>query len=166
MIILLNGPSSSGKSTLAKELKKSIYDVFGYDYEIVSIDDFLNMSPDRTIYEEDVYEISKQLCDKAVAIYNKGMGVIIDHVITSQRIYNNMMESFNQFKVMKICVTCPVEELRRREKERGDRCAGSAEASMEYLYPKKDYDLTVDTYALSCEENARIICDFIKNKNF
>ena len=32
-----------------------------------------------------------------------------------------------------------------REAERGDRCAGSAEASLNYLYPKDEYDLCVDS---------------------
>ena len=44
-IILLNGPSSSGKSTLAKALKKLISDKGHGRYEVISIDDFMKMSP-------------------------------------------------------------------------------------------------------------------------
>ena len=53
-----------------------------------------------------------------------------------------------------IHITCPVEVLRERERARGDRCSGSAEASAEYLYPRDGYDLTVDTGAKSPQENA------------
>ena len=57
-IILLNGPSSAGKSTLAKALQALIEDKRKERYEIVSIDDFLKMATDDVIYEDDVYEIS------------------------------------------------------------------------------------------------------------
>ncbi|MGN1095227.1 MAG: hypothetical protein ACI4QR_02445 [Eubacteriales bacterium] len=43
-IILLNGPSSSGKSTLSKSLQKMIEEKRNERYEIISIDDFLKMT--------------------------------------------------------------------------------------------------------------------------
>ena len=50
---------------------------------------------------------------------------------------------------------------RRREKERKDRCPGSAGASYEYLFPKDGYDLTVDTYQSSEEECSLQIIDIL-----
>ena len=64
-VILLNGPSSSGKSTLAKFLQRLILAKRRVHYEIVSIDDFLTMNAQDAIYEEDVYEISQNLCASA-----------------------------------------------------------------------------------------------------
>ena len=61
-IILLNGSSSSGKSTLAKVLQTVIADKRDERYEIVSIDDFLKMTMEDVIYEDDVFEISDVLC--------------------------------------------------------------------------------------------------------
>ena len=43
-IILLNGPSSSGKSTLAQALRSLIFERRNERYGIVSIDDFLKMT--------------------------------------------------------------------------------------------------------------------------
>lgn len=63
-IILLNGASSSGKSTLAKALQAKIGERRNERYEIVSIDDFLNMKADEAIYEDDVFEISGRLCER------------------------------------------------------------------------------------------------------
>lgn len=54
-------------------------------------------------------------------------------------------------------VTCDIEILRRREVERGDRCPGSAEASLEYLWPKEGYDLCIDNGRVSALENAETI---------
>ncbi len=65
-IILLNGPSSSGKSTLASILQTLIQDKNSEEYAIISIDDFLKMSTKEVIYEEDVFDISSKLCDKSI----------------------------------------------------------------------------------------------------
>ena len=67
-VILLDGPSSSGKSTLAEALQTLIREQTSERYEVVSIDDFLKMSPDKTIYEDDVFEISDGLCERALEI--------------------------------------------------------------------------------------------------
>ena len=67
-VILLNGPSSSGKSSLAQLLQGLILTRQSERYEIISIDDFLTMSAQDAIYEEDVYEISWDLCGAASAV--------------------------------------------------------------------------------------------------
>lgn len=45
-VILLNGPSSGGKSTLARALQR-LLEAQGRRFGIVSIDDLLEMSPDE-----------------------------------------------------------------------------------------------------------------------
>ena len=40
-IILLNGPSSSGKSTLSKALQKTLREIKNEEYDIVSIDEII-----------------------------------------------------------------------------------------------------------------------------
>ena len=49
------------------------------------------------------------------------------------------------FQMKTVLVRCDVETLRRREAERGDRCVGSAEVSAQFLYPKTEYDLCIDS---------------------
>ena len=58
---------------------------------------------------------------------------------------------------MTVKVVCDIDVLRQREKERGDRCPGSAEASLKYLWPKEGYDLCIDNGKVSAAENAEII---------
>ncbi len=153
-IILLNGPSSSGKSSLSKALQELIADMRSEAYEIVSIDDFMKVSTSETIYEDDVYEISGEMCEKVRELYSAGNGVIIDHVITSERIYDQLMDLMAPDKVDTVHIVCPLDVLLRREKERGDRCVGSAESSYTYLYPKDGYDVEVNTGSMSSEEAA------------
>ncbi len=137
-VILLNGASSSGKSTLAKALQKYIKDNRKEEYVVISIDD--------------VFEISPMLCQKVLSILKIGRGVIIDHVITSERIYKQLIETLKEYTLIKIQVMCPLNELEKREKERKDRYVGSAKASFEYLYPQKGYDLVLNTLELSAKE--------------
>ena len=153
-VILLNGPSSSGKSTLSKALQTWILQERGEDYGIISIDDFMKLATDETIYEDDVFEINEDMCRAAAEILKASSGVIIDHVITSSRIYQQLMDLLTEFQIRTVHVTCPLEVLLQRELARGNRCIGSAEASYTYLYPQDGYDLTVDNAARSPEENA------------
>lgn len=161
-VILLNGPSSSGKSTLARNLNQLLNEQRGEEYGIVSIDDYLQMRQGERLYEDDVYEIADQLCEDAEKVVQMGNGVIIDHVITSERIYAQFLECFKKYYLVQVHVTCPLEQLRIREKQRGDRNAGTASDSYEYLYPKEGYDIIVDTYELSSAECAMQIAEKIK----
>lgn len=160
-VILLNGASSSGKSTLAKSLQKYIKSNRKEEYIIASIDEFLNMTVEEPIYEDDVFEIAPLICQKALNILKTGQGVIIDHVITSERIYKQLTETLREYKLIKVQMKCPLNELKRREIERKNRCVGSAEASYEYLYPKEGYDLTLNTLELSLEECSKRICELL-----
>ena len=160
-IILLNGPSSSGKSTLAKVLKEQINVLKKEEYVIVSIDDFMNLSSEEVIYEDDVYEISGKMCEKVLEILKTSSGVIIDHVITSERIYKELIEMLAKYHIIKVRVTCPLNVLRKREEERKNRHLGSAEASDTYLFPKDGYDLIVNTHLMTKEECAIKILDVL-----
>lgn len=151
-IILLNGPSSSGKSTLANILQSLLKSKRNQEYGIVSIDDFLKMTENEPIYEDDVFEVSPKLCEKSIEMLDLKEGIIIDHVMTSERICKQLMDSLKAYHVYFIHVTCPLQELERREKNRKNRCLGSAAASYEYLFPKEGYDLSVNTFETSVEE--------------
>ena len=143
-VILLNGPSSAGKSSIAKALQQLLLDR-GTDAVILSLDDYLQMSANEPIWEDDVFAIMPRMCEGIEAALRDGKTVIIDHVITSFRIWQALCNAVSESQKKTVLVSCDVETLRRREAERGDRCAGSAEASLQYLYPKTGYDLCVDS---------------------
>lgn len=162
-IILLNGPSSSGKSSLSRSLKTLLKEEKNLDYQIVSIDDFMKLRTDEKIYEDDVFEISSDMCDKTIEYLKDSDGVIIDHVITSERIFEQLLDRTNGYELLKVHVTCPLDELLKRESDRGNRCIGSAETSYQYLYPKDGYDLEVDTSKHSTEECAIMIINKLQS---
>ena len=158
-IILLNGPSSSGKSTLSKALQGLIEVKRNEKYTIISIDDFMKLSTEETIYEDDVFEISGDMCSAALDALKSFSGVIIDHVITSERIFNQLTTMLGHYHIHFIHVTCPLNVLLQREFARKNRCVGSAESSYTYLFPKDEYDLTVDTSVMTPAECSMKIYD-------
>ena len=160
-VILLNGPSSAGKSTLSGELQRRLAGT-GVEAEIISIDDYMITDPKETIYEDDIYEIMPAMCEGMKNALMKGRSVIVDHAITSERIFEAFMDAAKGYEVLTVKVTCDLEILLRREQERGDRCPGSAEASLQYLWPKEGYDLCVDGGKCSAAENAERIMDAIE----
>lgn len=156
-VILLNGPSGSGKSTLAKVLQSTIADRRKERYAIISIDDYMRISTEETIYEDDVFEISGDMCRGAIDALETLPGVIVDYVITSERIYRQYTGAMQAYALYTVRLNCPLEELLRRETARKDRCPGTAEASFTYLYPKDGYDLVLDTDRMTAEECAEAI---------
>lgn len=149
-IILLNGPSSSGKSSIAKQLKIRLEKE--RECCIIALDNYLSMSLDEPIWEDDIFEFTPKFCEDIKKALKRKSFVIIDHVITSKRIFDMILQSFGNTENLKVLVNCDLEILKKREKERGNRCIGSAEASLEYLYPKDNYDLIVDSGLKTTEQ--------------
>ena len=161
-LILLNGPSSAGKSTIAKELKQRL-EQYGADPVIISIDDYMKIGTDEEIWEDDVFEVMPDMCRDITPALKQGKWVIVDHVITSERICEALLEAAEGFSTVKVLVTCSLEILRKREKERGNRFAGSAETSLQYLYPKDGYDLRIDSGETPPAGSAEKIMEFLRN---
>ena len=73
--------------------------------------------------------------------------------------YEFCVDLLHEYPILSVLVTCPTEELRRREKERGNRRIGEGEQRLADVDPNVIYDITVDTFKNSVEECA----DEIKN---
>lgn len=148
-IIFLNGVSSSGKTTLAKALQAALPE----PYFLLSADTFYNMMPEK---QRDVSTFVKAMTGMSHTIRaysDAGIHVIVDHVLL--KLYGTLEECvalLHDHAVLFVHVTCPLEELRRREKERGDRTAGQAERQLAELHPQDTYDLTVNTFGSPLEE--------------
>lgn len=84
------------------------------------------------------------------------INIIIDIVLLHQ--YNMLEECINMIKdyqVLFVHVEYPIEEIRRREKERGDREIGQAEVQILDLEPKDLYDVTINTFNESEREKMK-----------
>ncbi|MDR0897512.1 MAG: chloramphenicol phosphotransferase CPT family protein [Oscillospiraceae bacterium] len=165
-IIVLNGVSSAGKTTLARVLQARMPQQYLY----LPIDLLNDISPpkDSPSYPErftaDPMPIVTGFfgCIKSFADY--GINIIADLVL-AQRSLGYFLSVFpdGDYPVMMVHVTCPLDELRRREKARGDRKIGHGESQLAALMPREGYDLVVDTHAETNEVNADRIIDLSRD---
>jgi chloramphenicol 3-O phosphotransferase len=165
-IIILNGVSSSGKSTFAKVLQAK----HPQQYLYMPIDLLTYISPpkDSPSYNErftaDPMPILSAFYSCVKSFSDYGINVIFD-VVFNKSFLERFLGLFpdGDYPVMMVHVTCPIEELRRREKERGDREIGDGESHLPLLEPRENYDLVIDTYAETAEANALKIIDMSKD---
>jgi len=84
-----------------------------------------------------------------------GFPVVIDYVMESRVWLEQCLDSLLGYDVYFVGVECNLDELERREKERGDRQIGFARWQYDRVHQYGEYDLTIDTGNLSPEESAQ-----------
>lgn len=158
LIIFLNGTSSSGKSSIATELLRILDETYFH----MSIDDFHAMRVDRDIAPDDLQaEIDRTAkgFHRAVAgMAEAGNNVVVDHVLTQPWRLADCLELFAPESVVFVGVRCPLEEVQRRERRRGDRDAGLAERQFHQVHQHATYDIECDTSVstpLDCAESIK-----------
>ena len=169
-IILLNGTSSSGKTTIAKALQQ----IMDSPYLHVPIDSFEDMMPDRERlggveafpWQSVFNRMLSGFHHSVAALAAAGNNLIVDHLLIQGREPANWLtecvDLLAPFTVYFIGVHCPLEELRRREQARGDRGEGLAEWQLGCVHRHGVYDLEVDTSVLSAEQCALSIKELVE----
>jgi chloramphenicol 3-O phosphotransferase len=160
-VVYLNGVSSAGKSTLARAL----VDAMQEPYCLVSMDTFEGMAQRRFPLPGamDFYStcLVPLMHHAAAAFADAGLGVVVDAVVARADWLRDAARQLSGRRVLLVGVHCDLEELRRRERERGDRGAGKAEAQLAFVHSVVrelcGYDFEVDTTRTSAEECARLI---------
>lgn len=173
-IILLNGTSSSGKTTLLETLQTMLDEPFLN----AGIDKFIWMLPERYLDRplwDDVLgrataagAMGERLFSgmhRAIAtLSHAGLNVVADHVLVEPAWVDECMALFADLPAYLIGVRCPLDVLEQRERDRKDRTLGQARAQFERVHAfVKVYDLEVDTSQLSPQECARLIREHIQN---
>ncbi|WP_340006858.1 AAA family ATPase [Paenibacillus sp. FSL K6-0276] len=177
IIVLMNGTSSSGKTSISNELinQKEI------PFHHLSIDDFIkdffnnkfsDIEPTREVDEQVIAQI---MFDPLISMYystiklfsEMGLNVLVDTVIENDKWFNECLDVFFDQPTLFIGVICSKEELIRREQTRGDRKIGLAASQFSKVYCIDEYDLEVNTEEMNPIECAEKILSFIKsNKEY
>ena len=155
-VIVLNGTSSSGKTTLARELQSQCSEV----YLLCSFDAFWDMTPYGIPAGSKNFPNMKRALAKSVrALAETGHNVIVDIVFCGQKTYIELTEELEglNFKIVK--VDCPLDELEKREIARGDREIGLAKLQYENVHDGVLYDLNLNTFVNSPEKCAQEVFD-------
>ena len=159
-IILLNGASSSGKSTLARALQAALDQPFWH----FSIDHLIaaKVLPKQRIDSGEFpwrdlrphFFEGFHRCLPALAL--AGNNLIVEHIVETEAWMQRLVRLLYQLDVFFVGVHCPLPELERRELERGDRRMGEARADFEITHTFGKYDFEVLS-TLPREENVQAV---------
>ncbi len=160
-IILLNGSTSAGKSTLARALQRRLEP----QPVVTSLDAFVfgQLPPTWHDTPHGVYfskgsdgAVSVNLgpggqsmvraFHRSVAVLaDCGLAVIVDDVLFEPWLLPDWLEATAGREVYFVGVHCELAEAERREIARGDRQPGQVRSQFEHVHAHADYDFTVDT---------------------
>ncbi|MDX3658576.1 AAA family ATPase [Streptomyces sp. ID05-26A] len=164
MIIFLNGTSSSGKSSIAAELLKELDTPFFH----LSVDAFGAMRAVERTWEldgpaqQEVLRRTRAGFHRAVAgMAQAGNDVVVDHVLSEPWRLQDCLDVFQGLDVVLVGVHCPLEELERRERARGDRTPGAAAKQLQSVHRHGLYDFEVDTSVDTPRGCAKAIKQFV-----
>lgn len=159
-IILLNGVSSSGKTTVGKAIQHLSDDT----YFLLGLDTTFEMLPEKS--KGDLKYVDIALSSLHKLIYNlakDGANLIVDHLIVREEEIREIIALNKEFEIYFIKIYCDLQVINKREIERGNRKIGLAEIQREKIDKYADYDLTIDTTSVSPEINAQTIIQFISS---
>ncbi|HOZ38876.1 MAG TPA: hypothetical protein PLH64_09040 [Anaerolineaceae bacterium] len=173
-VIILNGASSSGKTSILNKLQS----LFEEPYLNVGIDKFIWMLPERYLDRplwDDVLGLATEAGDMGSKLFSsmhkviqllslEGINVIADHVMVEPKWVEECARLLAPLPAYVVGIQCPLEVLIQREADRKDRTLGQAEAQYPLVHKDLIYDLVVDTSLLSIEECAEKIKDFISGE--
>jgi chloramphenicol 3-O phosphotransferase len=148
-IILLNGASSSGKSTLARALQDKLEEPFWH----YSIDHLIaaKILPSARVKQGDfVWSEMRPAFFEGFhhalpAFAEAGNNLIVEHIVETSEWMMRLLHLLRHLDVFFVGVHCPLPELERRERERGDRKIGEAKADYEITHTFCTYDFEVDS---------------------
>ncbi len=160
-IILINGASSAGKSTLCRALQAQLPEPF-WHFSIDHIRD-AGVLPSTRIHSGEfswkdlrpTFFEGFYRCLTALA--SAGNNLLVEHIYETPEQVARLHEAITPFDVFKVGIHCPPEELERREIARGDRPIGDALRDYAICHTFGDYDIEVDSTRPTEESAARII---------
>jgi chloramphenicol 3-O phosphotransferase len=157
-IILLNGASSSGKSSIARAVQAKIEAPFWH----ISIDHLRDagvLPMDRFRSGEfkwsDAREAFFQGFERSLAAYvQSGNSLIVEYIVETMASMRRLIGLLGGGDVFFVGVHCDLEELERRERARGDRSVGDAHRDFHTVHAHCAYDAELDATVLPAEVNA------------
>ena len=172
-IIILNGTSSSGKTSILHALQ----DMMAEPYLDAGIDKFIWMLPERYLERplwDDVLGLATTAGETGHHLVHgmhlaidtlarSGWNVVADHVLVEPRWLEECVRLFADLPAYLIGIRSPLEVLVEREKSDKNRTLGQAAAQFPLVHRHGVFDLEVDTSIMSVEECARAIKERVES---
>lgn len=164
-VILLNGCSSSGKTTLAKALQEGAPD---WQLLHVSLDAFRGMEPAgywdpmrKAQWPERLAALCHAINATVKEHTRRGQNVIVDHVL-SKEAWQHLEADMDAERIYLVRVHCALDVAETREARRPERAPGLARSQWASMHEGRDYDLDVDTSGRTTQSLAKDVLDWIR----
>lgn len=166
-IILLNGATSSGKTTIATLLQKKIDEPFWH----ISVDHLRDsgvLPLERYNNGEFKWQENREAFFRGFhlslrAYVEAGNNLIVEHIIETKAWKEFLLDVLKGVDVFFVGIHCPLQELERREVERNDRPVGGARKDFETIHAFNTYDLEIES-TLTPEANVETILSSWKER--
>jgi chloramphenicol 3-O phosphotransferase len=166
-IIIINGPSSAGKTTLALALQRQIdipcirfsFDLF-LDHKSLPLEQIRNGTFSWDQMRPSVFRGVHQ-CLPALA--TAGNNVIFDHIIETKESLHELISLISELDVFFVGLHCSLPELERREMQRGNRRKGEAHQDFQTVHSITSYDLELNSEN-ALEENLALLIQAWKDR--
>lgn len=160
-IILLNGASSSGKSTIAGALQAAL-DVPFWHWSIDHLHAARVLPAERIARGDFAWRDLRPAFFAGFhatlpALAAAGNHLIVEHIVEQADWMARLVALLQPFDVFFVGLHCPLAELERRERARGDRRLGEARADFETTHALCTYDLEIDATRPAAESAATIL---------
>ena len=177
-VVVLNGGSSSGKSSIARNLQEvlpGIWLTFGVDTFIDALPAGgdspragITFEPDGTItFSPEHRALERSWYTGLSGIARAGAHLILDEVLLSGRAGQERLRSaFSGVELIWVAVRCDPDVAASREARRLDRVEGMARQQALSVHAGVVYDVEVDTTHSSTEECVRDIARQLSLKAF
>src|SRR5580698_7962543 len=192
MIIILNGPSVAGKTSIQKAFQQLKMPELWLKVGIDNLFDLPmpDITPKNLSYWQEKNTIrwvttTKDKAGKAVvslhvgeqgervaiamnsaiaAYAQNGCNLIVDYIAYKKEWFLDLQNKLAPYKVFYVAVDISLEELEKREAARKTSPVGHARSHYAQVYWDKNYDLRINTKDQSAEEIAKSIAEFIDQK--
>lgn len=189
-VIILNGPSGSGKSSIQREfqylnmpnlwIKTGIDSLFDAPMPTITPENmsfwqspnpirWVETSKDSegnnviTLFVGEQGERVAYAMNSAIADYAKnGCNVIVDYIAYKQEWLDDLQKKLKGIRTYYVAVEIPLEVLEQREAARGTSPKGHARSHYFSVYGNKKYDLTVNSATHSAKEIAQQIKELVE----
>jgi chloramphenicol 3-O phosphotransferase len=163
-IVVLNGPSSSGKTAVARafqELAPALFLNISIDTILYALPPSILERMQRGEKNEGLpfLDLVRAYCASVRAIAETGQDLIIDHAVTTRAEAELLLAAVEGHATLFVGLRCATQLLAEREGLRGDRRPGLAESQLDRVHQWLQYDLEIDTAATTPEDAARQILE-------
>ncbi|HSV44269.1 MAG TPA: AAA family ATPase [Ramlibacter sp.] len=162
--IVLHGPTSAGKSSLARALQDNA-PVPAFH---VALDAFVEMSRRRDMRnpgeQRQAYHIHcENLRSSLTRLVDTQFEIIVDLVLRDETELQDCFRVLSKRPMYLVGVRAPLEVMEERERRRGDRGTGMAREQSQNPAFSRSYDLVIDTSMHSPGDGAVAIRRFISD---